>query len=197
MLSGEVTTVSNDDRLFVSAGFASWVRRFGACVCRVCVHVAATPRRPFLVVRVAFFPCVGWGGAALLLLAWRGYLCGGWVSCAFGSCPLVGCVWRLWSCSLRGGVWLWLVFMLVFVVRLLVAWCGAARKLVRVSSCVRMVRQPRILVRWRRVRRFSLIVMLRRVAGLLCALSAGPSARASILPPASCLPVRCAPSQSL
>lgn len=42
MSSGEVTTVSNDDRLFVSAGFASWVRRFGACVCRVCALVLAT-----------------------------------------------------------------------------------------------------------------------------------------------------------
>ena len=36
-----------------------------------------------------------------------------------------------------------------------------------------------------------------RVEGSLSAPSAGPSTRASILPPASCLPVRCAPSRTL
>lgn len=74
------------------------------------VHVVAPLRRSFLVVRVAFFPHVGWGGAALSLTVRCGYWCGGWVSCAFGACPC-GVRAALVVAFVEGCGVRWLVFM--------------------------------------------------------------------------------------
>ena len=58
------------------------------------VHVVAPPRRLFLVVRFAFFPRVGWGGAVFvqwvrLLVWWLGSLCAALLLRVYGGVVVV------------------------------------------------------------------------------------------------------------
>lgn len=132
--------------------------------CKSVLPVAALPLCPLVWVGVARFLAVA---CVARLLVWR------WVSCAFGSCSSVGRVWRLWSGVVEGRC--------LVVAGFHVGVRGkAAGRVVRCSAkagtCKLMgadgAPTPH-LVRWRRARRFSLSVMLRRVAGLLSAPSVG------------------------